>query len=260
MRHLALLTLTSMILVGCSTSPTGRSQFTMMPDSTMNQLGAMSYNSIKKSQEIEATPKVNQYVKCIANDLTEVVKPDYHGPDWEVTVFVDEDANAFALPGGKIGVNTGMLKVATNQDELAAVIGHEIAHVIARHSNERTSTQMATAVGVNALAAGIGNQSSQIAAALGAGAYFGIQLPFSRTQESEADILGIDYMARAGFDPRASVKLWQKMDAAGGKRPPEFMLTHPSSQTRIKRLEEHMPTALELYKNARAAGHKPTCN
>lgn len=259
MRILALTALSTLLLVGCSTSPAGRSQFTMMPDSFMNQMGVQSYEKIKKDTEIDTDPKTNRYVQCIADNLTKVVKEEYQGPDWEVTVFVDDSANAFALPGGKIGVNTGMLKVATTQDQLAAVIGHEIAHVMARHSNERASTQIATALGVNALVATTGNQNAQIAAALGAGAYYGIQLPFSRGQESEADIIGINYMAKAGFNPQASVKLWEKMDAEGGQRPPEFMLTHPSSKTRIQRLEENMPAAMDLYNKAKAAGHKPNC-
>lgn len=259
MRILGVLFASTLLLSACTTSPTGRSQFIMMPESTMNSMGEAAYNEIKKTQKIDKDPKVNQYVQCIANSLTQAIKADYQGPPWEVTVFIDDEPNAFALPGGKIGVNTGMLKVATNQDELAAVIGHEIGHVIARHSNERTSTQVATAVGVNALAAGVGNSNGQIAAALGAGAYLGIQLPFSRTQESEADVLGINYMAKAGFNPEASVKLWEKMGAQGGKRPPEFLLTHPSSETRIENLKSHMPEALFLFQQAKAAGHKPQC-
>jgi predicted Zn-dependent protease len=260
MRLMALLTLSALLISGCSTSPTGRSQFIMMPQSAMDSMGVSAYDKIKKTSKIDKDPKVKKYVQCIADNLTQVVKADYQGPPWEVTVFVDDEANAFALPGGKIGVNTGMLKIATTQDELAAVIGHEIAHVIARHSNERTSTQVATAVGVNALAIGVANQNAQIAAALGAGAYFGIELPFSRTQESEADTLGTNYMAKAGFDPQASIKLWEKMGAQGAKKPPEFMLTHPSSETRIERLKEAMPEALELYRVAKATGHLPKCN
>lgn len=228
----------------------------MMPDSALNSMGAQSYEKLKKNEKIDTNSKTNRYVKCIVDNLIPVIDERYRDISWEVTVFVDDTANAFALPGGKIGVNTGMLKVATTQDELAAVIGHEIAHVVARHSNERASSQLATAAALNMVAAGSGNHNAQIAAALGTGAYYGIQLPFSRTQESEADIIGLNYMAKAGFNPQASITLWQKMGEEGGKRPPEFLLTHPSSQTRIKRLEEHMSAALEYY---RAAEQSPQC-
>lgn len=260
MRIFLVYALLPLILLGCTTSPTGRSQLTLMPEGAMNRMGEMSYDQIKDKTKIDKDPKVNAYVQCITDKLTQVIQDDYAGPNWEVTVFVDDSANAFALPGGKIGVNTGMLKIATNQNELAAVIGHEIAHVIARHSNERTSTQLATAIGVNALAAGVGNENSRIIAALGAGAYFGIELPFSRTQESEADVLGLEYMSKAGFDPRASVNLWQKMAAQGGSRPPEFMATHPSSETRIIQLEDHMLEAEDWYKQARRDGRNPKCS
>jgi predicted Zn-dependent protease len=225
----------------------------------MDQMGVQAYEKIKKETKIDTDPKINAYVRCIADDLLKVVQEEGSKTTWEVTVFVDETANAFALPGGKIGVNTGMLKMATTQDELAAVLGHEIAHVIAKHSNERASTKLATGLGINIAAATTGSRGAQVAAALGAGAYFGIELPFSRTQESEADVLGLIYMSKAGFDPLSSVKLWEKMQAEKGKSPPEFLLTHPTSETRIKRLEEKMPEALELYHEALKKGIKPAC-
>lgn len=256
MKSLNICLILGLLIAGCATSPTGRSQFTMMPDGMLDKMGVQSYENLKKDAKINTDQKVNRYVQCIVNDLIPVIPEKYRQVNWEVTVFVDDTANAFALPGGKIGVNTGMLKVATTQNELAAVIGHEIAHVIARHSNERASSQFATAAAVNIVAAGSGDHNAQIAAALGTGAYYGIQLPFSRTQESEADIMGLEYMAKAGFNPQASVDLWKKMDAKSGSRPPEFLLTHPSSQTRIKRLEENMSEALFLYK---ASKHKPAC-
>lgn len=228
----------------------------MLPDSTLNKMGVQSYEKLKTNEKIDTNPQTNQYVQCIADALIKFTPEPYRNMNWEVTVFVDDTANAFALPGGKIGVNTGMLKVAHTPNELAAVIGHEIAHVVARHGNERASSQVATAAAVNIVAAGSGNHSAQIAAALGAGAYFGLALPFSRTQESEADIIGIDYMAKAGFNPEASVTLWEKMGQNDKNNPPEFLLTHPSSKTRIARLQAHMPEALEYYK---ASKHKQAC-
>lgn len=160
-----------------------------------------------------------------------------------MTVFQEDSANAFALPGGKIGVHTGLLKVADNQSQLAAVIGHEIGHVQAQHSNERMSLQYATQSGMQLLGALAGQDSAAkqgIMAALGVGAEYGLALPFSRKHEAEADIIGLQLMAQAGFDPRESVGLWQNMAAAnGGNEPPEFMSTHPSNSTRIEGLRAH---------------------
>jgi predicted Zn-dependent protease len=180
-----------------------------------------------------------------------------------VTVFQDKSANAFALPGGKIGVYTGLLDVAKNQHQLAAVIGHEIAHVQANHSNARLSTSYATQAGlslVQVLAGAAGPEKQQLMGLLGVGAQVGVLLPYGRSQESEADVLGIEYMARAGFDPRESVALWQNMSRAGGQQPPEFLSTHPAHGTRIEQLNAHMSKALALYKQAQARGRTPDCS
>jgi predicted Zn-dependent protease len=178
------------------------------------------------------------------------------------------------LPGAKIGVHTGLLEVATNQDQLAVVIGHEVAHVLAQHSNERVSTGMATQLGLiaaqEALSAGVSFQSSQQAMALlGLGAQVGIVLPYSRTQESEADLLGLDLIARAGFDPAASVALWRNMArhaeaqrrkaGSSSDAPPEFLSTHPSHGTRISNLQQRIPKATKLRDEARAHGRRPNC-
>ncbi len=172
-------------------------------------------------------------------------------------MFKDESPNAFALPGGKMGVYTGMLEVAENQDQLAAVLGHEVGHVLAQHANERMSQQQVTSIGL-AVAAGTGLDSASMQA-LGLGAQIGILLPYSRTHESEADIIGLDLMAKAGFDPRESVQLWKNMQKAGGGTPPEFLSTHPSSGTRIDNLIGQMANALQTYNDARARGNKPNC-
>jgi len=179
-----------------------------------------------------------------------------------VNVFNDEAVNAFALPGGKIGVYTGILQVASTQDQLAAVIGHEVAHVLANHGNERVSVAFAADSGLKmaqVLAGKATQQKAQLLGLLGLGAQVGVLLPYGRTQESEADILGIDYMAKAGFDPRQSVTLWQNMAKAGGKKPPELLSTHPSNATRIKGLNSRMERAMKLYKQARANNKKPNC-
>jgi predicted Zn-dependent protease len=180
---------------------------------------------------------------------------------WEVVVFEDKAANAFALPGGKIGVYTGLLQVAKTQDQLAAVIGHEVAHVTARHANERVSTAFAAQAGLNIVDAIYGGTSAgrNAMALLGLGTQVGILMPFGRAQESEADLIGLDNMARAGFDPRESITLWQNMAKAGGGAPPEFLSTHPSHGTRVEDLNKRMPDAMRLYDAARVAGRKPRC-
>ena len=183
------------------------------------------------------------------------------GGQWEVVVFDDEQVNAFALPGGKIGVYTGLLNVAENQHQLAAVIGHEVGHVIAEHGNERMSQSTLINVGSQAvgqiLAANEVPQSGPIMAAIGLGVQVGVQLPFSRTHESEADVIGLQLMAKSGFDPRQSVNLWQNMDAAsGGNRPMELLSTHPAPQTRIDNLQANMPAA---YADYQATAYRPNC-
>jgi predicted Zn-dependent protease len=182
---------------------------------------------------------------------------------WEVQVFEDKNVNAFALPGGKIGVYTGLLNVAKTPDQLAAVLGHEVSHVIAEHGNARMSAALATQAGLTAAeiyAASSGNDQAQILGLLGLGAQVGILLPYSRSQESEADLLGLDLMARAGFDPRQAVALWHNMAQAGGEQPPEFLSTHPSHENRIEDLKKRMASDLKRYRQARAQGNTPSCS
>ena len=181
-----------------------------------------------------------------------------------MAIFDNDSINAFAMPGGKIGVMTGILKAADNQDRLAAVLGHEIAHVTARHSNERASRSPVAGVGIHVAAVllGGGNQGATYTAyeALNQGAALGIMLPFNRAQESEADVIGLEFMARAGFDPRESVPLWQNMaEAAGGNAPAEFLSTHPSNEKRIDSLVSQFGKTLALYNQAQADGHNPDC-
>ena len=251
------ITLFSILLISCATSPTGRSQLLMMSESEMEQMGLQSFTTLKKDMVIEQDPKINAYVRCVATAITNEV-----GGDWEVVVFKEPSANAFALPGRKIGVHTGLLAVAQNQDQLAAVLGHEVAHVLASHSNERVSQQTAVSQGLAITQAVLSPQSELGQTGmglLGLGTQYGILMPYSRAHESEADIYGLDLMAKAGFDPRESVTLWVNMGKAGGQTPPEFMSTHPSHETRITDLQNQMPTALNLRKEARANGKKPQC-
>ncbi len=246
------------LLTACATSPTGRSQFIYMPDSQMNQMGLQAFDNLKIEKTLSKNSQYIQFVTCISDAITRET-----GGDWEVVVFADDSLNAFALPGNKIGVHTGLIKLVDNQDQLAAIIGHEVGHVLARHSNERMSQKTAVSQGV-ALVAAVSNPTSTLGqlavSSLGIGAQYGIILPFSRTHESEADIMGLDFMAKAGFDPRQSINLWQKMDQANkGQQPAEFMSTHPSHSTRINDLSEHMPIALEFYRQAQALNKRPRC-
>jgi len=201
-------------------------------------------------------------VRCVAGAITREVKTPGAPSSWEVVVFQDDSANAFALPGGKIGVYTGLLDVAENQDQLATVIGHEVAHVLANHSNERVSTSFVTQSGLQLAQIAVGAESpmkQQLFGLLGLGAQVGVILPFSRAQEAEADLMGLDLMSEAGFDPRESVKLWQNMQSQGGDAPPEFLSTHPSSERRITELNARVREHMAISSQARSAGRVPDC-
>jgi len=250
-------------LTACATSPTGRSQFIMIPEGQMVQMGAQAFQQMKKRQKVADDPRAQRYVQCVADAITVQLGGGYAGTQWEVAVFQDDTPNAFALPGGKIGVHTGMLDVAKNQHQLAAVIGHEVGHVMSRHGAERVSQQYAANTAMQLVDAYAGEGSSQssktVMSLLGLGAQVGVLLPYSRLHESEADIIGLDLMARAGFDPRESIELWRNMAGQGGNRPPEFLSTHPHPRGRIEKLQARMPGALNIYQQARNAGRRPNC-
>ncbi len=249
---IAMLVCITAVLSACATSPTGRQQILLVSDAQMNQMGEQAFTQLREENPVSTDQAKTRYVNCIADAIIPVVDGNY---SWDVAVFDDDSVNAFALPGGKIGVFTGLLRVAENQHQLAAVIGHEIAHVTARHSAARVSSQMATQLGVSVLA----TTTRMDPRVIGMGADLLLTLPYSRGDESEADRLGLEYMARAGFDPRESVALWRNMEREGGARPAEFMSTHPAPQTRIQDLERRMSDAVMLYEQARAQGRRPNC-
>ncbi len=258
LRRMFISVLISALIVGCATSPLGRSQLTLLPDNQMVTMGVQAFANFKSKLPVDSNSRVDAYVDCVAGAITREV-----GGTWEVVVFKDESPNAFALPGGKIGVHSGLLKVATNQDQLATVLAHEVAHVLAHHANERVSQQLAVQGGLNLLQA-IANPTSAggqtLMGLLGVGAQFGVLLPYSRLQESEADLYGLDLMARAGFDPQESLQLWQNMEQAGGGQPVEFLSTHPSHATRMRDLQSRIPSALAIRQQARAQGKAPQCS
>lgn len=252
----ALLSTLILTLTGCSSSPTGRQQIIMFSDQQMNSLGADSFEAMKKEQKISTDSNTNAYVQCVTNSILPFVPKQEGFSEWEIVVFDSEQVNAFALPGGKIGVYTGLLNVARNQDQLATVIGHEIAHVLADHSNERMSQAQLANVGLQITNATLNDSEYQgmAMAALGLGVQYGVLLPYGRTQESEADIVGLELMAKAGFDPYQSVELWKNMaKASGGNQPPELLSTHPSHNTRIADLTAKSTTL------SNAGAKQPNC-
>ena len=254
------------LLVACATSPTGRRQVLVVSDTDVNKMGLATFQQMKANDKLSTDTRKSSTVSCIVRDLVVQLPPQWQGYDWEAQVFAIDSANAFALPGGKVGVNTGLFKVATNQDQLAAVIGHEIGHVIARHSNERLSHSVLAEAGTGLIGAYVGRNASpdqvkQVVALLGAGTQVGVLLPYSRLHESEADQIGQELMAKAGFDPREAATLWENMIRAssGQNAPPRLLSTHPDSSDRAKVLAENAPRLMPSYQAARAAGRVPRC-
>ena len=245
-------------LAACTSSPLDRRQVVLYSDADMAERGIRSYREMQA--EIPATADSNelQYVQCVANYVVAALdSEDQSRFDWEVTVFDNEQANAFALPGGKIGVYNGLFSVAVNQHQLAAVMAHEVGHVLANHSNERASQSAIRNVGV--AAAQIFGASDTALQVIDLGSRYGIFLPFNRIQESEADALGVILMAEAGFNPEESINLWVNMSADGGSRPPELLSTHPSPSSRMAELQRLMPPANALRDSARNRGMNPDC-
>lgn len=250
------------LITSCATSPTGRQQLVLMPDNQMNSLGVQSFTQMKSEVPVETDAKANTYVKCIANAIIKANADKLNERSWEIVVFRSKDVNAFALPGGKIGVYTGILPVAKTPSQLAAVLGHEVGHVLARHGNERVSEGLATQGIMLAADQAFKNSNNRslIMAGLGLGAQFGVLLPHSRAHESEADLIGLEFMARAGFDPQQSVALWQNMgQVGGGSQPPEWMSTHPAHGTRIRDLQSKIPSVMGLYNASKDSGPAKNC-
>ncbi|MBU2869241.1 M48 family metallopeptidase [Colwellia sp. E2M01] len=251
------------VLTACSSSSTGRKQIKLFSSAELDQMGESSFEEMKKNTAISQDKATNDFVQCVASAITKNVAKSVHQGDWEVVVFDSAQVNAFALPGGKIGVYTGILNVTETQDQLGAIIGHEVGHVIEHHSNERLSANKIQGIGMTAATTAAGmvefENKDMWMAGLGMGIQYGLIMPYSRSHESEADIVGQDLMARSGFDPKASVKLWQNMAAfsasSGQTAPAEFMSTHPSNETRIKQLSEHLSVSMKYYDKNQA----PNC-
>ena len=254
-------------LAACATttSPTGRTQYVgAVSQDQLNQLGAQAFAELKQQKQQTGDARQRNYVACVTKAIVAQLPAQWRQTGWETAVFVDKEPNAFALPGGKVGVYTGIFGVAKNQDQLAAVIAHEIGHVVSRHHDERMTRQAGAQGALQVVGALLGSRygdGAANAAVQGGGilAQTGFLLPGSRTQESEADVVGQQLMAKAGFDPRGAVNLWQNMIAAGGSRPPQWLSTHPDPQARIGELQNRAAGLVPEYEQARAAGRKPAC-
>jgi metalloendopeptidase OMA1, mitochondrial len=245
-----------MIFQRCSsekfTNEAGRSARVGLSPEQENTLGLQSYKEVVRQSRIITTGPEYEMVRRCAERLAAQTGKNF---DWAVSLVHSPQINAFCLPGGKICVYTGILPVAKTETGLAVVMGHEMAHATLRHGSERVFQQKQTQTLLTGVNFSLGDMDFQqrraIMGAIGAGAQYGYLLPFGRDHESEADAVGLRYMAKAGYDPREAVAFWQRMgQASGGKAPPEFMSTHPSHDTRISRLKEMMPEALKIYQQS----------
>ena len=263
MKNFISVAFTLLAISACSTSSTGRNQVALYSDTELNTMGITSFEEMKKEIPIITDKATNDFVLCVADAITSNVPQSAHQGEWEVVVFDSEQVNAFALPGGKIGVYTGILEVTENQDQLAAIMGHEVGHVLERHSNERLSANKLSNVGMAVATIALGatevENKGLWVAGLGLGVQYGVIMPYSRSHESEADIVGQDLMARSGFEPQASVQLWKNMAKLSKNSPPEFMSTHPSNQTRIEQLSQPLAVSQPFYLAEKKSGKLPQC-
>ncbi len=255
----------ALVLAACESAPvTGRSQMMLVSENEELQMGLQAYRQVLASEPVSTNAQTNALVERVGRRIAAAAErppgelwraPNYR---WEFKVINKNEPNAFCLPGGKVAVYTGLLPITRDETGLAVVIAHEVAHALARHGAERMSNQMAASVGVAAAGAVLAatssgssrNQLPLMMAALGAGATVGYILPMSRSQESEADHIGLVLMARAGYDPRAAVGLWERMKAAssGRGRQAEWLSTHPADDTRIADIRRWLPEAMKYYR------------
>ncbi len=251
------------LLTACATNPAGRNTLNMIPASQVNQMGLAAFAEYKTKKRVANAPREQAYVECVSRNLIAQLPDQQRSLPWETVLFDDETPNAFALPGGKIGVHTGLLAVAQSEDQLASVIGHEIAHVWYGHGGERVSQQFAAQAASAAVNAYAGSRqdgnSQQVVALLGLGAQVGVLLPFSRKHETEADVAGARLMAEAGYAPGEAVALWENMARAGGPNVPTFLSSHPNNRQRIEGLQRMQDELSQIAAVAQAAGRPKRC-
>lgn len=234
---------TLVLVSGCADNPQlGRQQLILVDDGQLSEMGVAAWRDIRQQERVSRDSRVNRRIEEIGSRIVQAANLEDQY-DWEYAVFENEQANAFALPGGKIGVNTGLIDLASSDDEVAAVVGHEVAHVTSRHSAERVSQNMLSEFGLSVAQLGLGSAgvTPEAAALLGAGVQVGVLLPYSRKQEYEADRLGLRYAARADYDPRAALTFWESMaERKEGGQPVEFLSTHPADANRIAALRQEL--------------------
>lgn len=265
MKKIVALVIVFAFIYGCTKSPiTGRKQMFLYPESQMIALSLVEYgNFLNQATVVNNASTDAQQVKRVGNAIAAQVETyykskgweaDLEGYEWEFNLVDDPAVNAWAMPGGKVVVYTGLLPIAKNDDGLAVVMGHEIVHALHRHGNERMSQMMMAQLGGVALEVATANKPSQTrqiyGMAYGLGVQVGALLPFGRTQETESDQFGLRYSAMAGYNPEEAVPFWQRMgEASGGGAPPEFLSTHPSHDTRIQNMQEKfIPGAMVYYR------------
>lgn len=260
-KSLSVLTLLLVCLQACATVPvTERKQLSLVSEGSLATASQQQYQEFLASHEVVRGTPQSEMVSRVGSRIRKAVEQFMASRDrageladyqWEFSLVESPEANAWAMPGGKVAVYTGILPITEDEAGLAAVIGHEVAHVIAKHGNERASQQLATQMGGQALSAVLANQPEQTQSlwmkVFGVGATVGVVLPYSRLQENEADHLGVIFMAMAGYDPHAALGVWQRMASRGGGGGPEFLSTHPADETRIRKIREIIPEAMRYY-------------
>ena len=255
------LIISSIIILSCSTVPlTGRSQLNMIPSSEMLSMSYQQYDQFMKENKLSTNQQAIGMVKRVGSNIKGAVEKymaqnnlseNLKGYNWEFNLVEDEQANAWCMPGGKVVFYTGILPITQDETGIAVVMGHEIAHAIAEHGNERMSQQLLQQAGAVGLMVAMKDEPAETQAiwlsVYGVGSTVAVMLPYSRTHESEADQLGLIFMAMAGYNPNSTVDFWQRMAAKGGDSPPEFLSTHPSYETRINDIKKWLPDAMKYY-------------
>lgn len=249
-------------ILACATAPlTGRKQLLLIPDSELNAMSFQQYSDFLSSHKLSNNKQETAMVKRVGTRIEKAVEQYFaqqgkssrlNGYEWEFNLVEDSAVNAWCMPGGKVVVYTGILPVTQNEAGLAVVLGHEIAHAVANHGNERMSQGLITQLGGLALSKALETKKKEtqnlFLTAYGVGATVGVLLPYSRAQESEADHLGLIFMAMAGYNPNDAVTFWERMAADKSGAPPEFLSTHPSDETRIRKIKEALPEAMKYYR------------
>ncbi len=266
-KYVFMLFAAAMLLYGCSSVPiTGRKQLTLVSDADVLSSSLSQYKGYMEKASISGNKTQSEMVTRVGKAIAAATETylrnngmsaEVANFSWEFNLVNNSELNAFCMPGGKIVVYEGLMKIISSDDELAVVLGHEVAHAVAKHSNERMSQQILTQYGSNILNSALSNKSAAVQSVagqvFGLGAQYGVMLPFSRKQESEADYMGLVLMSMAGYDPDVAIGFWQKMSASGSTSVPEFMSSHPSDATRIANIRKNVSKIKAAYYKPKAA-------